>query len=131
MAEKDIVEKVLEDYNDVFADIVNVLLFHGKAVINPEELCETGLKAHYKAGEQIHEIERDVAKIWKNGNVQIALCGLENQTKSEKDMPLRVIGYDGGSYRAQLLDKENKERYPVLTLILYFGLGHWNQPKSL
>ena len=26
MGEKDIAEKVLEDYNDVFADIVNVLL---------------------------------------------------------------------------------------------------------
>lgn len=29
MGEKDIAEKVLEDYNDVFADIVNVLLFQG------------------------------------------------------------------------------------------------------
>ena len=27
MAGKDITEKVLESYNDVFADIVNVLLF--------------------------------------------------------------------------------------------------------
>ncbi len=30
MAEKDITEKMLEAYNDVFADIVNVLLFDGK-----------------------------------------------------------------------------------------------------
>lgn len=30
MAEKDIAEKTLEAYNDVFADIVNVLLFQGK-----------------------------------------------------------------------------------------------------
>ena len=27
MGEKDITEKILADYNDVFADIVNVLLF--------------------------------------------------------------------------------------------------------
>lgn len=27
MGQKDITEKLLEDYNDVFADIVNVLLF--------------------------------------------------------------------------------------------------------
>ena len=30
MAEKDIAEKTLEAYNDVFADIINVLLFFFK-----------------------------------------------------------------------------------------------------
>lgn len=30
MAEKDVAEKTLEAYNDVFADIVNVLLFQGR-----------------------------------------------------------------------------------------------------
>ena len=32
MGEKDMSEKILEDYNDVFSDIVNVLLFHDRAV---------------------------------------------------------------------------------------------------
>ena len=131
MAEKDITEKLLEDYNDVFADIVNVLLFDGKRVVSPEKLQETGVKSQYKAGAKIHELERDVAKLWQEGNVQIALCGLENQTKSERDMPLRVIGYDGNSYRAQLLNPEKRQRYPVLTLVLYFGMERWNQPKNL
>lgn len=36
MGEKDIAEKVLEDYNDVFADIVNVLLFQGEQIVKPE-----------------------------------------------------------------------------------------------
>ena len=30
VAEKDIAEKTLEGYNDVFADIANVLLFNGR-----------------------------------------------------------------------------------------------------
>ncbi len=30
MGEKDITEKLLEDYPDVFADIFNVLVFDGK-----------------------------------------------------------------------------------------------------
>ena len=30
VAEKDASEKILESYNDVFSDIVNVLLFNGK-----------------------------------------------------------------------------------------------------
>ena len=33
MGEKDIAEKVLEDYNDVVADIVNVLLFQGEQIV--------------------------------------------------------------------------------------------------
>lgn len=38
MSEKDVVEKTLESYNDVFADISNVFLFNGKQVILEEEL---------------------------------------------------------------------------------------------
>ena len=30
MGQKDMTEKLLEDYNDVFADILNVLLFEGR-----------------------------------------------------------------------------------------------------
>ena len=33
MGQKDSSEKLLEDYSDVFADIVNVLLFHGERKI--------------------------------------------------------------------------------------------------
>ena len=32
MGEKDITQKLLEEYNDVFADIVNVLLFNGNLI---------------------------------------------------------------------------------------------------
>ena len=38
MGKKDIEEKLFEDYNDVFADIFNVLLFEGKQVIKPDDL---------------------------------------------------------------------------------------------
>ena len=33
MGEKDISQKMLMAYNDVFADIINVLLFNGRCVI--------------------------------------------------------------------------------------------------
>ena len=33
VAEKDVTEKILESYKDVFSDIVNVLLFQGKQVL--------------------------------------------------------------------------------------------------
>lgn len=38
MGIKDLTEKILEDYNDIFADIVNVLVFKGKQRIKPENL---------------------------------------------------------------------------------------------
>lgn len=130
MAEKDMTEKTLEAYNDVFADIVNVLLFDGRKVIQEEELEEDSPRSIYKADGKLHEQERDVAKYWKNGNIRIAFYGLENQTRIDKDIPLRLISYDGAAYRAQLLD-EKKERYPVVTLVLYFGNQRWTQPLSL
>ena len=40
MGEQDITEKILESYNDVFADIVNVLLFNGEQIIMPDELVD-------------------------------------------------------------------------------------------
>lgn len=81
----------------------------------------------YKADDAVvHEEERDVSKFWKAGNVRVALWGLENQTQIDADMPLRVIGYDGQSYRSELLKRENgmvsQERYPIITLVLYFSI---------
>jgi len=43
-------------------------------------------------------------------------------------MPLRVIGYDGAAYRAEL---SGTERYPVLTLVLYFGDSPWGKNRTL
>ena len=36
MQEKDITQKMLEQFNDVFSDIVNVLLFDGKDVVDED-----------------------------------------------------------------------------------------------
>lgn len=62
MAQKDTSEKILESYNDVFSDIVNVLLFNGKQVLLADELEDQAPRSYYKADGKIHEIERDVAK---------------------------------------------------------------------
>ena len=132
MAEKDLSEKLLEEYDDVFADIVNVLLFNGKREVKEEELAETGTESQYKADDSVlHAQERDVAKYWKKGKIRLALYGLENQTAIDSKMPIRILNYDGMSYRSQLLKDEN-EIYPVITLVLYFGTERqWKKPLSL
>ena len=87
----------------------------------------------YKTDGVIHEQERDVSKYWNKTsesriNVRLALLGLENQTAYDRDMPIRVIGYDGASYRAEL---SQKDRYPVITIVLYFGDKPWGKNRSL
>lgn len=131
MAEKDIAEKTLESYNDVFADIVNGLLFNGEQIVKENELEAESENSMYKADGRLHEQERDVAKYWRNGEIRIALYGLENQTAVDPDMPLRILSYDGAAYRNQLNQKCKIKRYPVITLVLYFGDGEWNKPKNL
>lgn len=133
MRQKDMTEKLLEDYEDVFADIMNVLLFKGKTVVLPEALGDVQMKSQYKADDSaLHEMERDVVKTWNEKKVNIALYGIENQTKAEKVMPLRILGYDGNSYRSQLLKDASGELYPVITIVLYFGWEtHWNEPMNL
>lgn len=132
MGEKDITEKHLEAFNDVFADIVNVLLFKGNQLMKEQDLEAAAKDTMFKADGKLHQQERDVSKFWKNGEVRISILGFENQTIQDMDMPLRVISYDGASYKQQLLDKKVKHRYPVATLVLYFGTkDKWTAPKHL
>lgn len=53
MGEKDITEKILEDHNDVFADIINGLIFAGEQRILPESLENTAVHSQYKADDEI------------------------------------------------------------------------------
>ena len=81
---KNITEKILADYNDVFADIANVLLFQGEQMISPDSL----------KNDRLHEQERDILKSWTDGNIKIALIGFENQTNPDKYMPVRIFSYE-------------------------------------
>ena len=130
MGEKDISEKMLADYNDVFADIINVLLFNGKCIVNENELQNTKDKSQYKADGMMHEQERDLSKIWKKCNVNISFFGMENQTDIDDHMPLRVISYDGAVYRSQY-KKADTKAYPVITVILNFSRERWEKNKNL
>ena len=74
----------------------------------------------YKADGKIHGQDRDVSKYWKKADgsgisLRLAFLGIENQTNYDKEMPLRVISYDGAAYRAQL---GQDIKYPVITLVL-------------
>lgn len=132
MGKKDTTEKMLEDYNDVFADIINVLVFQGQHIIKEDELETSSLSNFYKHEQKEHVMERDVGKYWKGHDIRISLFGLENQTNIDANMPIRVMCYDSAAYRTQLDKKAQKEKYPVVTLILYMGWKQkWEKPLKL
>ena len=88
MGEKDLTEKILEDYNDVFADIINAFVFEGKDVVHPDSLRNSSVHSQYKASDQkLHELERDVAKspyvAWKIRLKSKSLCHFECSVMTE------------------------------------------------
>ena len=133
MQEKDITQKMLERHNDVFSDIVNVLLFCGKRVVEEETLFDAVTDSALKIDGRVRFQDRDVAKYWKDSKINIALLGIENQTNPDKFMPLRVMGYDGLEYTRQVRKECNGEsKHPVITLVLYLGYDKkWTYPKNL
>ena len=140
MAKKDITEKALEAYNDVFADIVNNLIYGGKSVVKENELEQGRERSVYTGDKALREQERDTSKYWRKNEIRIAYFGLENETEPEDGFPFRIIGYDGAAYRDQISYKKGADgkrhktidRYPVITLVLYFGYEkHWDKPLTL
>ena len=133
MGEKDITEKTLEDYNDVFSDIVNVLLFDGKQLVKEDDLKSIKTKSQIKIDGSIHEQERDNVKIWQSNRIRIAMIGFENQTDTDNYEPARVLSYDGSSYKEQLAEIKNCRKnkkpvpslVPVITIVLHFGKNTW------
>lgn len=110
MSEKDKVEKVLEDYNDVFADIYNTLLFQTPFL--QEDKLEFGpIESIYKTEQgELKEQRRDVLKIYRENNLILLSLGAENQSKIERNMLIRVMGYDCATYRQQLSQRRNWHR---------------------
>ena len=83
MAEKDITEKTLESFNDVFADIINGLLFNGEQILRQESLIDAQTFSMYKSDGNLYHQDRDVAKYWidQHGEritVRLAFLGIEN-----------------------------------------------------
>lgn len=66
MAEKDLSDKKIEDYNDVFADIYNTLLF-GKEYLNPDWLKTGPTESIYKTDKKdLNEQRRDILKKYQD-----------------------------------------------------------------
>ena len=131
MGQKDITEKQLEDYNDVFADIYNVLMF-GKNVIDESRLRDGATESRYKDDNGLNRDQRrDVMKTYLDKyRMELAFIGIDNQTEVDKYIPVRILGYDYGKYRRQV-DEKTFPLIPVITLVLNLSNTRWSGCKSL
>ena len=130
MGAADTTEKILEAYDDVFADIMNALLFAGRQAVKAEDLIDAQPFSAYKLNESIKWQERDVSKYWKKKQIRLSCFGIENQTRVDYKMPIRAMSYDTAEYCKQL--ESSEPYYPVITLVLHFGTEQkWTAKKSL
>lgn len=131
MAEKDLSGKRIEDYNDVFADIYNTLLF-GREYLNPDQLKAGPTESVYKTDtKNLNEQRRDILKKYQNAvHLVVSSFGIENQATVDKCMPVRVMGYDAGTYRQQITDREGKLS-PVVTIVLNMTDKKWDAAKNI
>ena len=149
--QKDITERQLEEFPDVFADIMNVFIFKNRQVVRPEDLFEAKTKTAYAVGEKLHNLDRDIAKYWVRGGITLAKTCFENQTKHDPYITLRGFGYDGSDYREQVYLKTQRSPkqpgesgykpdnqstvsqplYPIISIVLYYGREHWKKNLQL
>ena len=157
MGKPDQHEKRLEEYNDVFADIYNALVFE-REMLNEDNLMAGPTETINDSDtDDLIEQRRDVFKHYgelepvskfycsKENNVHLRLAnfGIENQTTVDSLMPLRIMSYDVGSYRQQINDnhtlakKYQKRNYsvkmlsPVISIVLNFSDKRWSTSKCL
>ena len=85
MGQKDITEKLLEDYNDVFADIINGLIFKGEQRILPESLENAKVHSQYKA-----EDGKQALKIFYNNEISLIILDLMLPDISGEEICMKI-----------------------------------------
>ena len=154
-------DTVLKNYwnnNEQFADLFNAVLFGGEQVISPDELEdadteESSVLEHREYAESI-KASRDNIKICKKSltyGVELVMLGIESQEHIHYAMPMRVMGYDYGTYKKQydsnarkyqkrdgMTDDEYLSRMkqtdrftPVITVVVYYGDNPWDGATTL
>lgn len=132
MGKKDRAEKVFVGCRDVFAELINGLVYEGKRIVREENLLPGPTESFYRGeGDEIRNQFRDCSMYEMTENRVHTLYNLENQSMTDERMPLRCAGYDGAAYRKQY--KESKEHgvYPVVSLVLNWGEKPWSGVKSI
>lgn len=96
---QDLATKSLEQYPDVFADIINVNLYGGRQVIAPEDLEKLPSSMIYRAPEgDMREMSSDIRMKLRRSGREVAIVCIENQSGICNTMPVRDMGYVFAGY---------------------------------
>jgi|GEM_PF-5621080 len=128
MAEKDIAEKDLFRWNDVFANAWNVLVRKGGPLMKEEDLLEEDTaSSHSDRKGELHERRSDVRKLWVQNGIVVLSAGIENQTAEDPEMILRVMRYDLNHMES----RSSESLHGAKTVVFYYGCERWKGPKTL
>ena len=128
MAEKDVTEKILMSYADVFADCINTLVYVGERQLDPDDTQPAPTESFYKAG-KVHNQFCDVSRyLTKEGTIALQYI-IENETELEERQILRKISYQGGSYRQQM--ESGVPVYGVIAIVIDWTGKTSRIPQSL
>ena len=116
MAEKDILEKVLMSYADVFADCVNTLAYRGTQRLSEESLQPAPTESFYQGKERMRNQFCDKSFYRMEDGAIGAQYIIGNETRLERWQVVRKASYQGGAYRDQL--GTGKPLYPVIGMVL-------------
>ncbi|MCI8592988.1 MAG: hypothetical protein HFI88_11750 [Lachnospiraceae bacterium] len=154
MQEKNALAMEYLDDRERIADFVNVVYFHGKQVVKASDVQEAD-SVQYRVRKENREVRAGQAARDKVRKVVLGMqcvwIGIEHLSSVHSAMPLRVMGYDVGSYerQAKRLRREHRRKsdlsgkeyisglavtdrlWPTLTSVLYMGEEPWTGPRDL
>lgn len=143
MGRKDLTGKRFFADSERFAELMNVMLYHGEAIVKPQNLVQ--INREYPAPLKSGEKRRDILM----KDILHGICyGLELETESDYSMPERVMVYDVCEWETQIQEinkqcekksyrdkksriEESDRLLPVITVVLYLGTDHWKGKKRL
>lgn len=128
---KDVTQKNLESFPDVAADILNVFIYGGRQTVQALALHSAPTETEYAApGSTLRNQLEDISKYEvEDGKIRVQYL-LANQSDVDDRMILRKAGYVGAVYREQY-DGKAGDNFPVVSLVLYWGEGHWRKARSI
>lgn len=140
MGDKDRSEKLFVACRDVFAELVNVLVYQGEKALTEERMFPGPTESIYlgKDAELAGQFQDYSMYEVVRGEI-LALYTVENQSRVDRQMVLRHAGYEGAAYWRQYRQGKTEGRtlpggrgiYPVISLVLNWGEKHWTAATAI
>nr|WP_304971482.1 hypothetical protein [uncultured Acetatifactor sp.] len=129
MAEKDILEKSLLSYEDVFTDCINTLVYGGRRRLEEGRTQPAPTESFYQGAEGLRNQLCDTSRYLLEEGRIVAQYLIENETGLRRKQILRKASYQGGAYRQQL--GNGRPAYAVIGIVMAWSGKGSRIPRSL